>query len=180
MKGLRYYFITPFVPIRAFTKLKTSISERIFWEALFLHFVILIGFNVLYFLNHPFHPSQQEIVSFIIGFLIGVIGRILVLAYLIKLAVNRVFKVKISFTECVNYGFITLFPLLTGLVYPFFSIQDFGTSLWLGIMYSSFLVSYGIHLNKNVDFVRMVVLIICCHLLLFVFRAPFLGFGFAF
>ena len=180
MKGLRYYFVTPFLRKRAFTQLKTFISKRIFWEALFLHFAILIGFNVLYFLDHPFHPGRKEITSFIIGFLIGVIGRIIVLAYLIKLAVNRAFNLKISFTECVNYCLVTLLPLLTGLVYPFFSIQDFGTSLWLGIMYSSFLIAYGIHLNNNVDFVRIIVLIICCHLLLFVFKAPFLGFDFAF
>lgn len=159
-------------------ELKSSLSRRIFWEALVAHLLILLMFNVIYYSDHRFYSTFSEINTYIFAFLIGVFARILLLALLLKVIINRVFKVKLTITESINYVLLSLLPLLSGIVYSFFSIHDYGTILWLGITYSSFLIAYGVHLTKQVDLIRMLVLMVSCHLLLFVFKAPFLGFRF--
>jgi len=178
VQGLKLYLKIPFIPKRTFASITDSISNRVYWEVLIFHVLILAGLNFLYFMDRPFYSTNQEISAFVIGFLIGVFGRIVVLAYLIMLVVNRAFKIKISFTESVNYVLLSLLPLLTGVLSPFFSLKDYGTFLWIGIIYSSILIAYGINITKKVDLIRMLILIVCCHLLLFAFRAPFLGFTF--
>jgi len=178
MKGIKYYFLAPFLPRKTFKEfVNENNSDKIFWLVLLVH-LILVSF--LSHFNYSASPRYSGFANgfFLTAFLLGIAARTFFLAYILWESTKRIFHTSVPYVVCANIVLITLLPLSSVALFNIIIYPDYGMAYWLGMIYSSILITLAFTYYKNIDFSRMLALVIVSHFLYWVMLLPFAGMRF--